>query len=244
MQPEKTNQAVHGTSGTDLRGDLDGSASISADNFRGSNLLAIVALGGSGCFVASALLLPAVSEYGIRRDFISELAIGRYGFVQTLAFLAFGIGALALAAGLRKTTRGSWGSTVGSILVGLFGIGVLLDAVFPIDPGVQMMTVAGTVHLMAALGAFVCMIAAMFVFSRTFTQSARWRSLRSVSLALALAAFAALFLPSGGEWAGLFQRMFVGVVISWMVIVAVRTAPWDPGSRPNDGSPERSGTPG
>jgi hypothetical protein len=64
----------------------EGSASVIVDDSRGSNLLAIVALGGSGCFVASAMLLPAVSEYGIRRDFISELAIGRYGFVQTLAF--------------------------------------------------------------------------------------------------------------------------------------------------------------
>ncbi len=211
MQPENTGQSVQGASVTEPKRGRDRSA-----------LLATVSLGGSACFVASALLLPAISEYSIRRDFISELAIGRYGFVQTLAFLAFGIGALALAAGLRRSTKGSWGSLVGSILVGLFGIGVLLDAVFPIDPGGRMMTVAGTVHLMAALAAFVCMVVAMFVLSRTFKQSARWRSLRSVGLVLALAALAAFFLPSGGEWAGLFQRVFVGIVISWMVIVAIR----------------------
>lgn len=179
--------------------------------------------------MASALLLPAVSEYGIKQDFISELAIGRFGFVQTLAFAAFGIGAVALAAGLRKSTKGSWGSLVGSALVGLFGIGVLLDAVFPIDPGGRMATVAGTVHLMAALVAFVCMIVAMFVLSKTFKQSARWRSLWHVSLLLAFSALAAFFLPSGGEWAGLFQRVFMGIVIFWMVIVAIRlrsTVPW------------------
>jgi hypothetical protein len=222
MQPEKMGQPVHEAPVTAPQGGREGSASVFADDSRGSNLLAIVALGGSGCFVASAMLLPAVSEYGIRRDFISELAIGRYGFVQMLAFVAFGIGALALAMGLRKTTKGSWGSLVGSILVGLFGVGVLLDAVFPIDPGGRMETIAGTVHLVAALVAFACMVLAMFVFSRTFKQSARWRSLRSVSLVLAVAALAALFLPGDGGWAGLFQRVFVGVVISWMVIVAIR----------------------
>ena len=222
MQPENTGQPVQGAPVTEPQSSRDGSASIFVDGPRGSNLLATVALVGSGCFVASALLLPAVSEYGIKQDFISELAIGRYGFVQTLAFVAFGIAAVALAAGLRKSTKGSWGSLVGSILVGLFGIGVLLDAVFPLDPGGQMTTVAGTAHLMAALAAFVCMIVAMFVLSRTFKQSARWRSLWHVSLALALAALAAFFLPSGGEWAGLFQRVFVGIVISWMVIVAIR----------------------
>ncbi len=230
MQQENTGQPVHGAQMTKPQEGRDGSALSVVGGSRGSNLLATVALVGSGCFVASALLLPAVSEYGIRGDFISELAIGRYGFVQTLAFLAFGIGAVALAVGLRRSTKGSWGSLVGSILVGLFGIGVLLDAAFPIDPGGQMTTVAGTVHLVAALAAFVCMVVAMFVLSRTFKQDAGWRSLRSVSLVLALAALAAFFLPSGGEWAGLFQRVFVGIVISWMVIVAIRLRPT--GSRP------------
>ncbi len=86
MQPENTGQPVHRAQVTEPRGGRDGSASNVVEGSRGSNLLANVALGGSGCFVASAMLLPAVSEYGIRRDFISELAIGRYGFVQTLAF--------------------------------------------------------------------------------------------------------------------------------------------------------------
>ena len=222
MQQENTGQPVHEAQVTEQQGGRDGSALGVVGGPRGSNLLADVALVGSGCFLASALLLPVVSEYGIKQDFISELAIGRYGFVQTLAFLAFGIGAVALAAGLRKSAKGSWGSLVGSILVGLFGIGVLIDAVFPLDPGGRMVTAAGTVHLMAALVAFVCMIVAMFVLSRTFKQSARWRSLWQVSLVLALAALAAFFLPSSGEWAGLFQRVFVGIVISWMVIVAIR----------------------
>lgn len=164
MQRENTGQPVHGVRATESQRGPDGPASRFVDGSRGSNLLAIVSLGGSGCFVASALLLPAVSEYGIRQDFISELAIGRYGFVQTLAFVAFGIGALALAAGLRRSTKGSWGSLVGSRLVGLFGIGVLLDAAFPIDPGGRMMTVTGTVHLVAALAAFVCMVVAIRVF--------------------------------------------------------------------------------
>ena len=222
MQRENTGRPVHGAKMTEPQRGPEGSASGVVGGPQGSNLLATVALVGSGCFVASALMLPAVSEYGIRGDFISELAIGRYGFVQTLAFVALGIGALALAAGLRGSTKGSRGSLLGSVLVGLFGIGVLIDAVFPIDPGGRMTTVAGTVHLMAALAAFVCIIVAMFVLSRTFKQSAGWRSLWSVSLVLAFAALAAFFLPSGGEWAGLFQRVFVGIVISWMAIVALR----------------------
>jgi hypothetical protein len=69
----------------------------------------------------------------------------------------------------------------------------------------------------------------MFVLSRTFKQGAGWRSLWRLSLVLALAAFAAFFLPSGGEWAGFFQRVFVGIVISWMVVVAIRLRSTVPG---------------
>ncbi|CAA9434152.1 MAG: hypothetical protein AVDCRST_MAG22-3515 [uncultured Rubrobacteraceae bacterium] len=187
----------------------------------GTNLLARTALAGAAFFAAYVLLLPIFSEYTLAGDYISELAIGRFGFVQTLAFLAFGIGSLALAVGLRRATKGSWGSVVGSVLFGLFGVGVVVDAIFPIDRGgMQPETVAGTVHILAALVAFVCAILAMFVLTRTFKQDAGWQPHWRLSAALATVALVAFFLPSDGAWAGIFQRLFVGITIAWMVLTA------------------------
>ena len=57
----------------------------------GTGVLARAALAGAACFTLSALLLSLFSEYTLAGDYISELAIGRFGSVQTLAFLAFGI---------------------------------------------------------------------------------------------------------------------------------------------------------
>ena len=199
------------------------STQISGGGIRRLDLFAKAALGGAACFVASVLLLPILSEYTLAGDYISELAIGRFGFVQTLAFLALGIGSLALAAGIRGATRGSWGSLVGTVLFGLFGVGVLVDAFFPIDRGgMQPETVVGTIHILAALVAFVCAILGMFVLKRTFKRDARWGSYWRLSLSLAVAALVAFFLPSEGAWTGVFQRIFVGIIIAWMVLAALR----------------------
>jgi hypothetical protein len=94
---------------------------------------------------------------------------------------------LALAAGIRRATRGSWGSLVGSVLFGLLGVGALVDAFFPIDEGRNpQQTMVGTVHILAGTLAFVCAVLGMFVLTRTFKRDVRWQSYWVLSLVLAL----------------------------------------------------------
>jgi hypothetical protein len=198
------------------------STQISDDGLHRLDLFARLALAGVACFVASALLLPLFSEYTLTGDYVSELAIGRFGFVQTIAFLAFGLASLALAAGIRRATRGSWGSLVGSVLFGLLGVGALVDAFFPIDEGRNpQQTMVGTVHILAGTLAFVCAVLGMFVLTRTFKRDVRWQSYWVLSLVLALGALVAFFLPSG-QWPGIVQRIFLGVVIARMILAALR----------------------
>jgi len=160
------------------------STQIPGDGLHRLDFLAKTALAGTACFVASVLLLPLISEYTLIGDYISVLAIGRFGFVQTIAFLALGIGSLALAAGIRRTTRGSWGSLVGSVFFGISGVGTLIAAIFPIDGAMQPQTAAGTVHSLAALVTFVCAVLGMFVLTRTFKRAAPWQSYWRLSLVL------------------------------------------------------------
>ena len=77
---------------------------------QGLSLLATLAIAGQLVLLASALLLPIWSQYSLIRDNISELALGRYGFLQTAAFVLAGLGTLALAFVIRQLTKGSWGS--------------------------------------------------------------------------------------------------------------------------------------
>jgi hypothetical protein len=178
------------------------------------NILALVALFGPLFYVASAMLLPFFSEYGFV-DLISELALGRYGFVQTVAFFALGLSSLALAFGIRQTTRGSWGSRAGSYLIGVWGIGEFIAGGF-----------TGALHVIGVLGGFLCVVVAMFVLSRTFKRNNRWQSHWPLSLVLAAAALGTFFLagvgPRAVEWEGIYQRVFVGTLILWLVLAAVR----------------------
>jgi hypothetical membrane protein len=189
-------------------------------------LLAAVAIVGLAFFAATALLLPLISEYSLTADHISELAIGRYGYIQTAAFFAAALGSLALALGVREATRGSWGSRLGSALVGLYGVGLILAGVFPtdeIDPAgrVETPTIVGAIHIVVSALTFVFGIAGMFVLSRTFKRDARWRPYWPVSLALSFVALIGFFLQNAGPWVGLSQRIFIGTVVLWQVLVAI-----------------------
>ena len=193
-------------------------------------LIATVAIVGWAFFAAIALLLPLVSEYSLTADHISELAVGRYGYLQIVAFFAAGFGTLALAWAVREATNGSWGSRLGSALVGLYGVGMILTGIFPtdeVDPAgrVGSPTIAGTVHSVGSLLAFMLGLAGVFVLSRTFKRDARWRAFWPWSLALAFAVlvgFIVLALSAGTAWIGLIQRIFNGTIILWLVLVAFR----------------------
>jgi hypothetical protein len=96
------------------------------------------------------------ASYTLTADFISELAIGRFGYLQTVAFFAAGLGTLALDWGIREATKGSWGSRLGSTLVGLYGFGLVLAGLFPtyeIDPAGRAVspTSVGTVHIVVSV---------------------------------------------------------------------------------------------
>jgi hypothetical protein len=203
------------------------STSTSHQQTRSLGLLAAVAIVGLAFFAATALLLPLISEYSLTADYISELVIGRYGYLQTAAFFAAGLGTLALAVGVREATNGSWGTRLGSALVGLYGVGLILAGILPtdeIDPAGRVVspTSVGTMHMVVSALAFVFVIAGMFVLLRTFKRNARWQALWLWSLVLALATLIGVIVaaPSEGAWVGLIQRTYIGTIIMWQVLLA------------------------
>jgi hypothetical membrane protein len=148
---------------------------------RGLELITAGVIAGLAFFAAIALLLPLVSEYSLTADTISELAIGRYGYLQAAAFFAVGVSSLALAVGIRVATKGSWGSRIGFAFIGLYGLGAIVVGIFPTDEvdaagRVESPTSVGTVHDVVSALAFVVGIAGMFVLSRTFKRDASWRA--------------------------------------------------------------------
>lgn len=191
------------------------------------DLLATGAIAGQVILLASAFLLPLVSEYRFVGDTISELALGRLGAVQTVAFLVSGVSTLGLAYAIRQMTEGAWGSRAGSLLVGIYGLGALIVAVFPTDrvdtpDDLESLSTTGLIHVAAALVSFLCITIGMFILTRTFLSDPRWRSLSRWMALFPAGALSLLIVQSQGPWVGLMQRLLVAVIAGWIIVVALR----------------------
>ncbi|MGD9562542.1 MAG: DUF998 domain-containing protein [Pyrinomonadaceae bacterium] len=143
--------------------------------------LATFVIGTQVFNLASAWLLPVVSEFTIVGDNISELVLGQFGFVQTAAFVLIGLAALMLAYAIRRLTRGSLGSFTGSLLIAINSLGLFVVAAFPTDridapADVWNSSPTGLVHIFASVVSLTATIAAMFILTFwTFRRDARWR---------------------------------------------------------------------
>ena len=80
----------------------------------------------------------------------------------------------------------------------------------------------GLIHTAVAILGFLCVVVGMFVLTRTFARAARWRSLAPWSGLFASGALALLFVQAEGQWVGIMQRLLVGIVAAWMILVAAR----------------------
>lgn len=189
--------------------------------------LAALAIVGQLVLVATALLLPIWSQYSLLRDNISELALGRYGFVQTAAFVVAGAGTLALAFAIRQLTKGSWGSRVGSLLIAVYGAGAILSAVFPTDRidgrvDLSSLSATGAIHIAVAFASFLSVIAGMFVLTQTFANQRSWGSFWRLSVFFPAGSLALIIVQQEGPLIGLLQRALVIVVSAWLILVALR----------------------
>jgi hypothetical protein len=188
---------------------------------------ASLAIVGQGILFASAWLLPIVSEYSLVGDNMSELVLGRYGFIQTVAFLVAGVGTLGLAYAIRQLTKGTWGSLVGPLLVGLYGLGAILVAIFPTDrvdtaADVWTQSTLGMIHVFVAMFSFLGMIIGMFILTRTFALLPAWRPLTRLLVYIQVVALALFIVQGEGPLVGLLQRLLVAVISGWIILVALR----------------------
>jgi DNA-binding MarR family transcriptional regulator len=128
----------------------------------------------------------ALTEPG--QDLVGEVmryrrkVIGRYGLVLTLALGISGLGVIGLSHAIRQLTAGCRGSFVGSLLIGVYGLGGLVVAIFPTDridsrTDVVSQSTTGWIHSLTSLVSYLCVIVGMFILTWTFAHQERWQSL-------------------------------------------------------------------
>jgi len=157
---------------------------------------------------------------------ISELAVGRYGFLQISAFIALGLSLLALPAGLWQRLRSTLVSRAGLCLIALGGIASFVAAAFPTDlRNAAVATVSGQIHATIAGAGYACLITAMLLLSLHFRGDLRWRPISLPAFVLTLAGIAALLsMAAAGhsDIAGLVQRLMVVPLLSWVMLTGMQ----------------------
>lgn len=149
--------------------------------------------------------------------------------IQSLNFAILGILTTVFAVGLTIHNR-RFQST--SALIGIYGLGTLLVAVLPCDPGCSFKGTSAVqiAHSLDAVISFVVFAVAPLFLGRSskivpsWTKISMW-SLRFgiVSISL-LVAYLAITVLSLSPYVGLFQRIFLGLLFAWMIIIAYKTA--------------------
>lgn len=124
--------------------------------------------------VVLALTRPG---FDLTRHALSLLTLGEFGWMQRADLVISALMVLAAAYGIVRTIRSGRGLAIGT-LTGLYGVCLILSAVFLPDPAadfppetVAKATAAGILHLLFGAIGFVCLAVAAFAY-------ARWASAR------------------------------------------------------------------
>lgn len=151
----------------------------------------------------------------------SSLALGKYGFLQVLAFLLLGLSVVALGIALLRLLDSR--RRTGAGLLFLAGLGLLATA-FRTDHGSATgggpETWNGVVHAVGLTVVLPASLAAMFVLAVQFHNDERWLGLASRSLLAAVVAVACAAVALSGS--GNFFAIFLLAVLVWLMIVSVR----------------------
>ncbi|MDP2710706.1 MAG: DUF998 domain-containing protein [Solirubrobacteraceae bacterium] len=189
---------------------------------------------GVGIIIVLHALRPDVDP---ARHYISEYGNEAWSWMLSAALLLIAVGLLALAASLRDTRQ----TRPGPRLLQLSGLLLIVMAVFSTDRRgnhVEIATLAGKLHGIAALGVFALLVLAMMMLSSSSSRGEGWRErLRPSELALP-AGLMALVPPLtvfavAPEAHGLRQRVFLLVVFSWLLVTAVQVRSSDVGRAPD-----------
>lgn len=195
-----------------------------------------------GCGVIGAVLfvtvflLDGATRPGYRPTDhpVSALSLGARGWLQTANFVVTGLLMVAAAVGVRMVWQTGRGALLVPVLLGVFGVALLLSGVFRMDPmrGYPPGAPHGTPedlsrahrwHDNAGLLVFTSLPAACFASAWRFADepAAGW----AIYSAVAGAIFVVLFFRFGVAWeraspgAGLLQRLTIVVGWSWVALV-------------------------
>jgi hypothetical protein len=192
-------------------------------------------LGGLVVFLVLVLAPHLLrSEYDFRSRWLSEYAIGPYGWIMNAAFLALAVTEGVLAIGMLQGGPPSAWVRSGAALLGVAALALALLPVLPTDldapgqVGLRLRTLAGLWHDQLNAVSGYATLGTMGCWAIAFRSAAEWRQLAIptgiiAAVLVANGIFAPLVLPR--ELAGLSQRFAVLLTVAWLGTVGLHLLP-------------------
>jgi len=191
--------------------------------------LALFSLGGIAVYVAIDVLLAFLRPgYSLLYNAESDYGRGPWYWVMDLNFLLRCALSLAIAAALYRVARPGGRTRAGLGLLVTWAICSGLLAFFADDPAGTPVGGSGIVHLILGLIAFICIAVGLILISASLISDPSWRPAAAVLLAISVAgALACLLLGTAGKHhapGGLYERIFLGLELLWIVVAAIAIA--------------------
>jgi hypothetical protein len=172
------------------------------------------------------------SGFDIRRHALSLMSNGSLGWIQIASFICSGILVILGAIGLRRALYPTRGATVGSILLAVYGIGLIGAGLFVADPmdgfppgtppgPPSSMSWHGPLHFMAGGIGFFGLIGATLVFAYRFfrQRESGWAVASLLTGLFFFGSFAAI--TSGRSHPAINLTFTAAVVVSWVWLSAL-----------------------
>ena len=202
-----------------------GSESVTSGN--GKVKIATIAERGvflcAAYFVVVLIVLHILEpEFDPRFRFMSEYALGDYGWLMTTTFFALGLVPFLTAIGLQNVYESSRSIRIGLGLLVVAAIFIWLAGIFR----------DSIPHLLASVVAFPSMVMAVLLLSWTFRRAAGWQTIYWLAVFVGLAMLAMLFLMVADlGMPGLQQRALIFLFLLWLSIVAYKSVRLSVGNR-------------
>ena len=175
------------------------------------SLLGYGVIAGPLYVLVSAIEIATSAGFDPARHAWSQLALDDSGWIHTTLLIVTGLMTMAFAVGLRRAYAGGRGRSSAPLLVGAYGLSLVVAGLFPADPafgfpvgapdGPATLSVTGAVHFAAGAVGFGCLVAACFVIASRFVVAGRrrWAMVSRTVGALFGVGFAAMVsgLPGG-----------------------------------------------
>jgi Protein of unknown function (DUF998) len=181
-------------------------------------------------FVAVSLIQVLTRDgFDLTRHPLSLLSVGDMGWVQIANFIAAGLLSAAFAVGLRRVLHPGPAGTWAPLLMGLYGVGLVVGGAFVADPALGFPPGApegipaefswhAAVHNVAPVLAFTAVVAACFVIVRRFVVRRQW----TWAVYSGLSGLSALILAAWPGVDGVSVRLAIAVTITfaWETLLA------------------------